>query len=157
MPDCSDVRPEKDFTNINHRGSQETEDRSQKRRLEVRMATRSYKELIVWRKAHSFVLNVYALSEGFPKSELYGLTSQFRRAAVSIAANIAEGYVKKTPADKLRFFNISQGSLEECSYYIVLAKDLKYITEAQSIALDNLLAETTKLLQSYVSRIQSSN
>jgi four helix bundle protein len=120
------------------------------------MATKSYKELIVWRKAHSFVLNVYSLSESFPKSELYGLTSQFRRAAVSIAANIAEGYVKKTPADKLRFFNISQGSLEECSYYIVLAKDLKYITEAHAIALDNLLAETTKLLQSYISRIQSS-
>ncbi len=121
------------------------------------MATKSYKELIVWRKAHSFVLNIYSISDSFPKSELYGLTSQFRRAAVSIAANIAEGYVKKTPADKVRFFNISQGSIEECSYYIVLAKDLNYITEEQSIALDDLLAETSRLLQSYISRIQSSN
>ena len=133
---------------------QKQEDRRQK--TEDGMVTKSYKELIVWQRAHAFVLNVYSLSEGFPKSELYGLTSQFRRAAVSIAANISEGYVKKSPADKLRFFNISQGSLEECSYYVILSKDLGYITEAQSIALDGLLSETTKLLQSYISRIQSS-
>ena len=121
------------------------------------MATKSYKELIVWRKAHSFVLNVYSLSESFPKSELYGLTSQFRRAAVSIAANIAEGYVKKSPADKVRFFNISLGSLEECSYYIILSKDLNYITEEQSVILDKLLGETEKILNTYITRVQSSN
>lgn len=120
------------------------------------MATKTFKELIVWQKAHAFVLKVYSFSESFPKSELYGLTSQFRRAAVSIAANIAEGYAKKSPADKLRFFNISQGSSEECSYYVILSKDLGYITEAQSVALDDLLTETSKLLQSYISRIQSS-
>ena len=120
------------------------------------MATKTFKELIVWQKAHAFVLKVYSFSESFPKSELYGLTSQFRRAAVSIAANIAEGYAKKSPADKLRFFNISQGSSEECSYYVILSKDLGYITEAQSVALDDLLTETSKLFQSYISRIQSS-
>ena len=121
------------------------------------MATKSYKELIVWQKAHSFVLKVYSFSESFPKSELYGLTSQFRRAAVSIAANIAEGYVKKSPADKVRFFNISLGSLEECSYYIILSKDLNYITEEQSVILDELLGETEKILNTYVTRVQSSN
>lgn len=120
------------------------------------MATSSYKELIVWQRAHSFVLDVYSITKEFPKSELYGLSSQFRRAAVSLAANIAEGYIKKTPADKIRFYNISQGSVEECSYYIVLAKDLKYITEAQSLVLDKLKEEITKLLQSYISHIQSS-
>ncbi len=120
------------------------------------MATKSYKELIVWQKAHSFVLTVYSLSEKFPKSELYGLTSQFRRAAVSIAANIAEGYVKKSPSDKIRFFNISQGSLEECSYYIVLSKDLNYITEEQSVTLDKLLGETERILNTYITEIQSS-
>ena len=119
------------------------------------MATKSYKELIVWQKAHSFVLTVYSLSEKFPKSELYGLTSQFRRAAVSIAANIAEGYVKKSPTDKIRFFNISQGSLEECSYYIVLSKDLNYITEEQSISLEKLLGETERLLNTYRTKIHS--
>lgn len=121
------------------------------------MATKSYKELIVWQKAHSFVLKVYSFSESFPKSEFYGLTSQFRRAAVSIAANIAEGYVKKSPADKVRFFNISLGSLEECSYYIILSKDLNYITEEQSVILDKLLGETEKILNTYITRIQSSN
>lgn len=121
------------------------------------MATKSFKELIVWQKAHSFVLKVYSFSEGFPKSELYGLTSQFRRAAVSIAANIAEGYVKKSPTDKVRFFNISLGSLEECSYYIILSKNLNYITEEQSVILDNLLRETEKILNTYITRIQSSN
>jgi four helix bundle protein len=121
------------------------------------MATKSFKELIVWQKAHSFVLKVYSFSESFPKSELYGLTSQFRRAAVSIAANIAEGYVKKSPADKVRFFNISLGSLEECSYYIILSKDLNYITEEQSVILDELLGETEKILNTYITRVQSSN
>ena len=121
------------------------------------MATKSFKELIVWQKAHSFVLKVYSFSESFPKSELYGLTSQFRRAAVSIAANIAEGYVKKSPSDKVRFFNISLGSLEECSYYIILLKDLNYITEEQSVILDQLIGETEKILNTYITRIQSSN
>ena len=121
------------------------------------MATKSFKELIVWQKAHSFVLKVYSFSESFPKSELYGLTSQFRRAAVSIAANIAEGYVKKSPSDKVRFFNISLGSLEECSYYIILSKDLNYITEEQSVILDQLIGETEKILNTYITRIQSSN
>ena len=121
------------------------------------MATKSYKELIVWQKAHAFVLKVYSYSESFPKSELYGLTSQFRRAAVSIAANIAEGYVKKSPSDKVRFFNISLGSLEECSYYVVLAKDLNFITEEQSVVLNSLLDETEKILNTYITRIQNSN
>ena len=121
------------------------------------MATKFYKELIVWQKAHAFVLKVYSYSESFPKSELYGLTSQFRRAAVSIAANIAEGYVKKSSSDKVRFFNISQGSLEECSYYVVLAKDLNFITEEQSVVLNSLLDETEKILNTYITRIQNSN
>lgn len=121
------------------------------------MATKSYKELIVWQKAHTFVLNVYSFSESFPKGEIFGLTSQFRRAAVSIAANIAEGYAKKSLSDKVRFFNISQGSLEECSYYILLSKDLKYITKEQYDILDDLSNNISKLLQSYINRIQSSN
>ena len=118
--------------------------------------TRRFEDIVAWQKAHQFVVMTYRTTRAFPDFEKFGLSSQFQRAAVSIAANIAEGYKKLSKADKLRFFNISQGSLEECSYYIVLAKDLKYITEAHAIALDNLLAETTKLLQSYISRIQSS-
>ena len=77
---------------------------------------RTFKDLLVWQKAHKFVLESYAYSKGFPKEEIYGLTSQYRRASVSIAANIAEGFKKRGQKDKARFMNIAQGSLEECRY-----------------------------------------
>ncbi len=111
--------------------------------------TTSYKQLFVWQKAHVFVLDVYQVSQKFPSSEVYGLTSQFRRAAVSIAANIAEGYKKKGTADKLRFYNIAQGSLNECDYYLILAKDLNYITEIERSKLYEQLEEVSRLLNSY--------
>ena len=72
------------------------------------------------------MLGVYRITENFPKHELFGLTLQLRRAAVSVPANIAEGFKKKGAADKARFYNISQGSLEECRYYLILARDLHY-------------------------------
>jgi four helix bundle protein len=108
-----------------------------------------FMDLIVWQKAHSFVLSVYKDSERFPKSELFGLSSQFRRAAVSIAANIAEGYRKKGSADKLRFLNIAQGSLEECRYYIILSNDLNYINEEIKTELSKQIEEVSRLLNSY--------
>ena len=76
--------------------------------------TYSFENIIAWQKAHAFVLSVYRVTRHFPEDEKYGLISQFRRAAVSIEANIAEGYKRLGKVDKLRFFNISQGSLEEC-------------------------------------------
>ncbi len=88
---------------------------------------RDFTDLIVWQKAHEFVLWVYEITENFPKSELYGLTTQFRRAAISIAANIAEGFAKKGKADKLRFYNIAEGSIHECKYYLILANDLGFL------------------------------
>jgi four helix bundle protein len=87
---------------------------------------RTFEDLIVWQKAHQFVLEVYQLTADFPKSEIYGLTSQFRRASVSIPANIAEGFKKKGDLDKVRFMNIAQASLEECRYYLILTQDLGY-------------------------------
>jgi four helix bundle protein len=113
-------------------------------------AAKSFQDLIVWQKAHQFVLSVYRFSNEFPKTEIYGLTSQFRRAAISIAANIAEGFKKKSPADKLRFFNISQGSLEECRYYLILTKDLNY---GDSTSLISQLEEVSKLLIVYSTKI----
>jgi four helix bundle protein len=76
---------------------------------------KTFEDLLVWQKAHLFVLAVYRLSGTFPKYEIYGLSLQFRRAAVSIAANIAEGFRKRSKADKIRFLNIAQGSVEECA------------------------------------------
>lgn len=116
--------------------------------------SKDYKDLLAWQKAHKFVLEVYNVTKDFPKDELYGLTSQFRRAAVSIAANLAEGYGKTSKADKLRFFNISQGSLKECSYYLILSKDLKYINNFEEI--NNLLNEVAKLIKAYSNAIKKS-
>ena len=82
------------------------------------MSTIKFSELIVWQKAHEFTLSVYKIATKFPREEMFGLTAQFRRAAVSIPANIAEGYVKFGKADKVKFFNVAQGSLEECRYYM---------------------------------------
>ena len=107
---------------------------------------KSFQDLIVWQKAHQFVLCTYLFSEEFPKIETYGLTSQLRRYAVSIPANIAEGFKKRTRADKARFMNIAQGSLEECRYYLILAKDLKY---GDSIGLMTKLEEVSKILDAY--------
>jgi four helix bundle protein len=111
-----------------------------------RQPAQSFKDLVVWQKAHEFVLLVYKLSSDFPRDELYGLTSQLRRAAVSIAANIAEGFKKRGLADKLRFLNIAQGSLEECHYYLILVQDLKY---AETKELILLLEEVSKILEAY--------
>jgi len=112
----------------------------------------SYRDLEVWKKAHEFVLDVYKMTKKFPKEEMFGLTSQFRRAAVSIPANIAEGYGKKSKKDKLRFYNISEGSIQECDYYITLSKDLKYIDGESDLSAR--LATIGKMLKNYIKRIE---
>ena len=111
-----------------------------------RKPAKCFQDLIVWQKAHQFVLSTYGFSSEFPKTEMYGLTSQLRRAAISIPANIAEGFKKRTKPDKARFMNIAQGSLEECRYYLILAKDLKY---GDSIGLISQLEEVSRLLEAY--------
>ena len=115
---------------------------------------RTFQDLIVWQKAHSFVLSVYELTGQFPQKEIYGLTSQFRRAAVSIPANIAEGFKRRGKSDKARFMNISQGSIEECRYYLILAGDLGYGTSGP---LMSQLEEVSKLLERYTSSILNSD
>ena len=92
---------------------------------------KSFEDLEVWKKAHQFVLDVYRMTEAFPKHELLGLTSQLRRAVVSIPANFAEGFRRPSKPDKLRFYNIAIGSLEECRYYLRLASDLAYAETSQ--------------------------
>ena len=113
------------------------------------MKTYSFENVFAWQKAHTFVLKVYEVTRQFPEEEKFALTSQFRRAAVSIEANIAEGYKKLSKADKLRFFNISEGSMEECRDYILLARDLKYIDLQQFDELYISLEETSKMLNLY--------
>jgi len=119
--------------------------------------SKTFVDLVVWQKAHTFVISVYKITENYPKSELFGLVSQFRRAAVSIAANIAEGYRKTGRADKLRFMNIAQGSLEECRYYIILSNDLNYINEQTKIESTGLIEEVSRLLNGYCKGILTAN
>ena len=115
-------------------------------------AAQTFQELEVWQKAHALVLAVYRLTRSFPRDELYGLTSQLRRAAMSVPANIAEGFVKRGRSDKLRFYNIAQGSLEEARYFLILAHDLEY---GDALPLLEQVDEVCRMLQAYVSAVAS--
>ena len=108
-----------------------------------------FQRVIAWQKAHDFVLKVYRVTRKFPEDERFGLTSQFRRAATSIEANIAEGYKKLSKADKLRFFNISQGSLEECRNYIILSHDLEYLVDEDYNELKSLAEHASRMINAY--------
>ena len=118
----------------------------------IRIAAKSFEDVEIWQKAHKWVLSVYRFSEGFPKHELFGLSSQFRRAAVSVPANFAEGFKKKGRADKLRFYNIAQGSLEECRYYLILARDLGYGEVAE---MQEQTVTIGKMLNAYMTAISN--
>jgi four helix bundle protein len=109
--------------------------------------SKSFRDVIVWQKAHAFTLAVYRSTESFPKHELFALTSQVRRAAASIPSNFVEGFRKRTPADKLRYYNIAQASADECLYQLILANDLNYTDTAK---LQAELEEVSRLLQSYI-------
>lgn len=115
---------------------------------------RTFQDLVVWQRAHGFVLEAYAFTALFPKQETYGLALQMRRAAVSIPANIAEGFRRRGRADKVRFLNIAEGSVEECRYFLILAKDLGYGDTAKlSLAVE----EVSKLLNAYSTAILASS
>ncbi len=114
---------------------------------------RTFQDLLVWQKAHRFVLGVYALTGAFPKHETYGLSLQMRRAAVSIPANIAEGFRRRGKADKARFMNMAEGSVEECRYLLILAKDLGY---EDTQKLSTMLEKVSRLLGAYAAAILAS-
>ncbi len=119
----------------------------------TRSPAKSFQDLIVWQKAHGFVLAIYEASRSFPGEERFGLTSQLRRAAISIPANIAEGFRKQSKADKARYLNIAEGSLEECRYYLILARDLDYFKDSN---LWDASEEVARLLNAYRSAILTS-
>ncbi len=120
----------------------------------MREPAKSFQDLLVWQKAHKFVIESYRLTDDFPKTERFGLTAQFRRSAISVPANIAEGFRRKGRQDKVRFLNISQASLEECRYYLILANDLEYADVSNLMELSN---EVGKLLEGYSQAILTSN
>lgn len=134
-------------------GIQESADRRGETSDEPRKPARSFQDLLVWQKAHQFVLGVYHTTAMFPKSEMYGLTSQLRRAAVSIPGNIAEGFRRRGRADKARFMNTAQGSLEESRYYLMLTRDLGYANTSGLLA---SLDEISRMLDAYARSLLSS-
>lgn len=115
----------------------------------------NFKELKVWEKAHQITLSIYKVSAKFPKEEIYSLTNQLRRASSSIPANIAEGCGKNTQADLANFLNISLGSANETEYFLILSKDLYYLTEEQFLILSNSINEVKAMLISLIGRVRS--
>jgi four helix bundle protein len=110
-------------------------------------------KLIVWQKAHELVLKTYEITKDFPKDEQFGLTSQIRRAAVSIPSNIVEGKARGSKVEYKRFLIIARGSLEEVKYQLFLAKDLNYIDEERYKDVLNLAMETGKLLAGLIKKL----
>ncbi len=111
---------------------------------------RTFQDLTVWQRAHQFVLEIYRLTTEFPKQETYSLALQMRRAAISIPANIAEGFRRRSKPDKARLMNIAEGSLEECRYFLILTKDLGY---ADTTNLTANLEEVSRLLNAYTAAL----
>lgn len=115
----------------------------------------NYKELKVWEKSHQLVLEIYRITNKFPKEEIYGLTSQIRRAAASIPANIAEGCGKKSQLDLANFLNISLGSTNEIDYFLLLCRDLKYISETEFLELENTINAIRAMLINLITKVRS--
>lgn len=116
---------------------------------------KGFRKLLVWQRAHELVLSVYKLTEKFPKSEMFALTSQVRRAVVSIPANIAEGQGTGTKPQFVRYLDIAKGSLSEVEYYLVLSKDLQYITPEKYKEAETLRGEVGFLLYRLIASMKT--
>jgi len=115
--------------------------------------TKGYKKLKVWEKAHALAMAVYKNTTNFPKEELYGITSQLRRAALSVPLNIVEGHASTSKKDFLHFLNIANRSLVESEYLLEVALELSYLTEGQYQKLESIKCEVGSLLHAFTSAI----
>jgi four helix bundle protein len=123
--------------------------------LEGEFIVQDFHELIVWRKAHEFTLQVYKITKRFPKEELYGITDQIRRASVSIPANIAEGCGKDSRADFARYIQIAIGSSSEVEYFILLARDLSFLNNDEFNEFSIKITEIKRMLSSLRKKVRS--
>jgi four helix bundle protein len=119
----------------------------------VNKTIKSYKDLIVYQKAYQLSLHIYRVTESFPKAEIYGLVSQMRRSAISIPANIAEGYRRGHRKEYIQFLRIAQGSCGELETFITMSKDLGFIKEKDFEELENAQDEISRLLQALISAL----
>ena len=107
---------------------------------------KTFRDLKVWQKAHNLVLEIYRITKKFPSEEKFGLVSQLRRSAVSVATNIVEGFKRKSDRDYAHFLNLADASLEETKYHVLLSKDLKYLSSEDFESLNKICDETGKML-----------
>ena len=121
------------------------------------MGSRSYRDLVVWQKSIALCKLVYTTCESFPKSELYGLASQMKRAAVSVASNIAEGQARQHRGEFRQFIAVANGSLAELDTQRIIAEDLKLIDTGCSTELDSIITEIRKMLYALSSKLQGAN
>ena len=112
---------------------------------------RCFEDLNVWKKSHELSLLIYKITKGFPGEEKFGLISQMRRAAVSVSANISEGFKRRGIKDKINFYNTSQSSLAELQNYIILVRDLKYIDSGTLDKIKPYIEEIGKMLNGLIS------
>jgi four helix bundle protein len=115
---------------------------------------KNYKNLVVWKKAHETVVDVYKVSKYFPKEEQYGLTSQLRRAAMSVPTNIAEGCGKYTQNDFAKYLQDAQGSIQEVEYLSLLAYDLEYLRKETYEKIEKQAGEVKAMLISLIKKIR---
>ena len=118
-----------------------------------RLQAKGFKKLLVWQKSYELTLHTYRLTKSFPKDELYGLTSQLRRAVTSITANISEGYERNHRKEYVQFLHISRGSLGEVETYLLLARDLEYLADKNFEELETRRSEVARLLQGLISSL----
>lgn len=116
-----------------------------------------YKKLNVWKKAHALTIAIYKATSGFPKSEIYGLTSQIRRACISIPANIAEGCGRGGGAELGQFCQIAQGSASELEYHLLLANQLHFLNTQEYDNLNNQLTVIRRMLTNFINKLRTKN
>lgn len=110
----------------------------------------TFHDILVWQKAHKLVLMVYEITKSFPLEEKYTLIPQIRRAAISVASNIVEGFNRKSTKESKKFYNYSESSLEEVKYQLLIAKDLQYISEQNYHKINDLTNEVGKMLNGWI-------
>jgi len=116
---------------------------------------KDFRKLKVWEKSHSLAVNIYQISSKFPPSELYGITSQIRRACTSIPANIAEGCGRDGEAEFRRFIQITLGSASELEYHLSLSRDLKFLNEEKYKQLDTQVTEIKRMLTGLIQKLKA--
>jgi four helix bundle protein len=122
--------------------------------VEMGKAIQSFRDLVVWQKSMDLVTEIYRLSRGFPKEEIFGLTSQIRRAAVSIPSNIAEGRGKSSKGEFQQFLHHSRGSLAEVETQIIIAQNLGYLSVEETVKVIEMISEVGRLLHGLITSIK---